>query len=847
MARRGRNLRKAQANHSAERPTLAEMKTPQLDIARRRPAKLAYLLLSLGLSFGFVAVVAAVAHASWFRLPVGVADRDYVSLGRESVDGTFHDVSLADARNIAERVPELDWFYHKALPDTGSRPPAIRLPDGTPGATWMFGVPGEFFSILGVPAHVGRLDAPAEGQPGAVLSHALWRESFCADADIAGGLLHIEDGASVPIAGVAAPEFVGIVPSPPEVAWLLNPRADMMPPNRFSASPGMAQVVFERMPNASLFGAFATPGSAADSIAKLRTLVADYRFDAESIVMERDSPDGQSKVSHMLSFGISPHDRLAVADGLETNPPLRREVTRKVAWLASIVVLLMAMTLVSLVDFMMAEHVARQDEQAVRIALGATPLDMFRQTLTANAVWLAIVAVVAWLAFGYLAEVLLGMAPFSIYLGTLPGTAQGAGLGLGAALLLAAFAFSGAYLSWFASRTSHSFSAMRATSKMPRAMRCVLLTVAGASLLFVFSLASRYTADSRSSLGLGNPDALMVQVSAKPTSVNALLPQEGLDEAVAAIPGVAAAGRVSMVPLASAWQVNSRRGTVPDRADLAETPFFRNQASPGFFAALRVPLLAGKMFALDASAEVVVSRTAAAALARSPEAALGLSLTFQQDTNAQPLDPAIVVGVVEDIPYGNYANAEKRVVYYGIHHWSNWQNWIIDYQGKPSDLTSALRQLPQIADWNITPSETPAEVFRNQFVARQSVEVLLAGAAAFALLLALAGVANSLARTVAEAQQAIGISFALGATASQVGHRYFGAMLRDLLVAVALVSAAAIVAKLMVPDFVAVLASWQLAPTALCLVAACAVLSYGLVRRLAQRSSVNSLIHGVAS
>ena len=76
-------------------------------MARRRPAKLAYLLLSLGLSFGFVAVVAAVAHASWFRLPAGVADRDYVSLGRETADGAFHQVSFVDARNIAERVPEL--------------------------------------------------------------------------------------------------------------------------------------------------------------------------------------------------------------------------------------------------------------------------------------------------------------------------------------------------------------------------------------------------------------------------------------------------------------------------------------------------------------------------------------------------------------------------------------------------------------------------------------------------------------------------------------------------------------------------------------------------------------------
>ena len=154
----------------------------------------------LGLSFGFVAVVAAVAHASWFRLPAGVADRDYVSLGRESVDGAFHGVSLADAPNIAERVPELAWFYHKRLPDTGG-PRSIRLPHGTPSATWLSGRRASVFSILGVQAHVGRLDAPAQGQPAAVLSHALCSDVYGADADIVGELLHVVDGASVPLSG----------------------------------------------------------------------------------------------------------------------------------------------------------------------------------------------------------------------------------------------------------------------------------------------------------------------------------------------------------------------------------------------------------------------------------------------------------------------------------------------------------------------------------------------------------------------------------------------------------------------------------------------------------------------
>ena len=806
-------------------------------LARRRPAKLLYLLLSLGLSFGFVAVVAAVAHDSWFRLPAGVADRDYVSLGRETTDGTFGSVSLEDVENIAERVPELDWFYEK-LPWAGVS--SIRLPDGTTRQASVVGVPGDFFTTLGVQTTVGRLTAHAEGQPAVVLSQALWRDAYAADADIAGKLLHIVDGASVPIAGVAAAEFTGIVPLG-DVVWLLNPRFGIWPSDGFATGPE----VFPRQINVWLFGAFNSQAGGADSLAKLRALIADYRFNTELILVEIG--EGEMKTKHGISFGVSPRDRLAVTDGIEIDPPLRREVVQKIAWLASIVLLLMAMTLVSLVDFMMAEHVARQDEQAVRIAVGATPLDVFRQTLTENAIWLAAVAALAWFAFGYMAEVLLDIPPFDTYVGKLSTEAQLVGLGIAAALLLGAFTISCAYLSWFVSRASRSFSGKQA-SKLPRAMRCVLLAVASASLLFVFALGSRYAMDSRISLGLDNPDALIVEVR-REAGIQYAQPQssESLRQAIVAIPGVSAAGRALMLPLAPPFWVTMHRGTLPARPDLATTSFVENQVTPGFFATLRVPLIAGKMFATDASAEVVVSRSAAVALADSPEAALGMSLTFKGDANQRPNDPAIVVGVVEDVPYGHYANAAKNVVYYRLNYWLPSQDWVVDYAGRRDDLVSALQQLPQFAGLNITIQGTPATMFREQFVARQSVEIVLAGASAFALLLALAGVANSMARTVAQAHRAIGIAFALGATASQVGHRYFGGILRDLLVATAFVSVAAVVAKLAAPDFVAVLESWQLAPMALCLVAICATLSYGLVRRLARRSSANALIHGVAS
>ncbi len=777
-----------------------------------------------------------------------MAKHDYVSLGRENTDGGFYGVSLADVENIAARVPELSLLYRKRLPAMGSGG-SIRPPDGAVRDVQIFAVPGDFFHILGVQPHIGGLTAP-EGTPAVVLAHALWRDAYAAKADISGELLHIAGGASVPIAGVAPPGFIGIVPSQAAQVWLLNARFDIVPEGTATAS----QELFQRVPNVGLFGAFGESSRGADSTDKLRALIADYRFDTALIEVEQiasagngtDAAHGAGKF--LVSFGIGPHDRLVVADGLENNPTLRREVAQKTAWLVSIVALLMAMTLVLLVDFLLAEHVLREEEQAVRIALGATPLDMFRQTLAENAVWLAAVAVLAWFAFGYMAELLLGIAPFSTYIRALPTAAQVAGSAIGGTMLTVAFCAAAAYQSWFVSRASRSFHATRAASKLPQAMRCVLLTVASASLLFVLSLVGRYGTDARLSLGVRNPDALMVQVHRQLEfgDARAWTTPEGIAEAVAAIPGISSAGHGDLWPLDNAYMVNTTRGKIADRPGLAATPFFKNAVAPEFFSALGVPLVAGKMFGADSTAEAVLSRSAAAALAGDPDDALGLALTFQPDAQVgqwRP-SPATVVGVVEDVPYGDYARASKRVIYFNKAQLFSSQKWVIAYSGEPADLVDALQRVPQLADWEITVQGTPATEFRKQFVAKRSVEIVLAAASAFALLLALAGVANSLARTVAQGHRSIGIAFALGATSAQVGHRYFGDMLRDLAVAATLVSVGAVVAKLTAPAFAAVLAPWLLVPMALCLMGICASLSYGLVRRLARRSSANTLIHG---
>ena len=182
-------------------------------------------------------------HASSAALPLGGRLEIHAPISLIASHANLTPTGLAAASQFQRHLNRLPnqgaWLYHTRLSSSGGVP-SIRLSDGTTRETWLFGVPGAFFDILGVQAHVGRLGAPAEGQPVAILSHALWRDVYGTNEDIAGELLHIVNGASVPIAGVASPEFVGIVPMPPDAAWVLNPRFDLLLPNQFAAGVGMA-------------------------------------------------------------------------------------------------------------------------------------------------------------------------------------------------------------------------------------------------------------------------------------------------------------------------------------------------------------------------------------------------------------------------------------------------------------------------------------------------------------------------------------------------------------------------------------------------------------------------------
>ena len=105
---------------------------------------------------------------------------------------------------------------------------------------------------------------------------------------------------------------------------------------REGESEEQAGIRFRHAPRADVFGVVR---GTRDAEARLRSLLDNYRFDAEPIRFEREGPtlppgfelpEGAISTSVVLmGLGIRDSDRMELVAGLETDPDGRREVVQK--------------------------------------------------------------------------------------------------------------------------------------------------------------------------------------------------------------------------------------------------------------------------------------------------------------------------------------------------------------------------------------------------------------------------------------------------------------------------------------------------------------------------------------